>query len=314
MPDHFGPGKRQPVEAEGLAFWVHRAGESAAVVARSSSIQLTIATERLSSKLDNMNCRAPIETRVKSHVAAIPFYSHNMALTSGQSGGDFTSVSVVELLRGGPWSSVPADTIASLASRGRIVEFPAGHTVYAEADAERLAVVLLGLLRVYMHAGDGRQVTVRYVRAGDLLGVPALIAGPAPVFVQTVTPGTAFFFDVAGVRRAALVDASLAWALAEESVHRLYDVLEELAGNTFASVRQRVARHLLDLAASRSEAGRTLMALVNQQDCERRRFGPRSGSRVLAELRADGLVRTSPGRVEILDPVRMSRELLVARA
>ena len=56
--------------------------------------------------------------------------------------------------------------------------------------------VTLGLLRVYMHASDGRQVTVRYVRPGDLLGVPALIAGPAPVFVQAVTPGAAFFFDV----------------------------------------------------------------------------------------------------------------------
>ncbi len=56
--------------------------------------------------------------------------------------------------------------------------------------------MMLRLLRVYMHAGDGRQVTVRYVRVGDLLGVPALIAGPTPVFVQAVTSGRAFFFDV----------------------------------------------------------------------------------------------------------------------
>ena len=233
-----------------------------------------------------------------------------MVLRPVQSRGNFTSVSVIELLRRGPWSSVPAETIESLTSRGRAVEFPAGHTVYAEADAEGLAVVTLGLLRVYMHASDGRQVTVRYVRAGDLLGVPALIAGPAPVFVQAVTPGAAFFFDVALVKRAALVDASLAWALAEESVHRLYDVLEELAGNTFASVRQRVARHLLDLAASRSEASRTLTALVNQQDLANSVGSVREVvARVLAELRAERLIRTSPGRVEILDPVRMSRQL-----
>jgi hypothetical protein len=64
-----------------------------------------------------------------------------------------------------------------------------------------------GLLRVYMHAGDGRQVTVRYVRAGDLLGAPALIGGPAPVFVQAVTHGTAFFFDIDRVKRAARNDA-----------------------------------------------------------------------------------------------------------
>jgi len=151
---------------------------------------------------------------------------------------------------------------------------------------------------------------VRYVRAGDLLGAPALIGGPAPVFVQAVTHGTAFFFDIDRVKRAARNDASLAWALAEESVHRLYDVLEELAGNTFASVRQRVARHLLDLATSSQGESRTLTARVNQQDLANSVGSVREVvARVLAELRTEHLVRTSPGCVEILDPVGMSHEL-----
>jgi CRP/FNR family transcriptional regulator, cyclic AMP receptor protein len=223
---------------------------------------------------------------------------------------DPTPVSVVALLRRGCWAAVPIETIESLMTGGRVVNLSSGGTVYTEADAERLAVMIHGLLRVYMHAGDGRQVTVRYVRSGDLLGGPALIGGPAPVFVQAVTHGSAFFFDIDHVKRAARNDASLAWALAEEAVHRLYDVLEELAGNTFASVRQRVARHLLDLATSRLEASRTLTAVVNQQDLANSVGSVREVvARVLAELRAEHLVRTSPGRVEILDPVRMSREL-----
>jgi CRP/FNR family transcriptional regulator len=223
---------------------------------------------------------------------------------------ELAPVGVVGLLRRGCWASLPVATIESLIDGGRLVEFPAGHTVYAEADAEGLAVLLHGLLRVYMNASDGRQVTVRYVRAGDLLGVPALVGGPAPVFVQAVVSGSAFFFDVDRVKRAARSDASIAWAFAEESVHRLYDVLEELAGNAFASVRQRVARHLLDLAASRSGAGDRLTAFVSQQDLANSVGSVREVvARVLAELRAERLVRTSPGRVEILDPVRMSRQL-----
>src|SRR6476660_6120781 len=220
-----------------------------------------------------------------------------MAFRTVQSRRDLTSASVVELLQSGTWSSVPVPTIESRISRGRVVEYPAGQTVYVEADAERLAVIMLGLLRVYMPAADGRQVTVRYVRVGDLLGVPALIAGPAPVFVQAVTLGAAFFFDVAQVKRAALADASLAWALAEESVHRLYDVLEELAGNTFASVRQRVARHLLDLAASNPAAGGGLTARVSQQELADSVGSVREVvARVLAELRAEHLVRTAAGQ------------------
>jgi CRP/FNR family transcriptional regulator len=205
---------------------------------------------------------------------------------------------------------LPATTIESLIEGGRIGEFPAGFTVYSESDPEGLAVILDGLNRVYMHASDGRQVTVRYVRKGDLLGVPALIGGPAPVFVQAIVAGSAFFFDIDRVRRIAVRDASVAWALAEESVHRLYDVLEELAGNAFASVRQRVARHLLDLAASRPATGGALTASVSQQDLANSVGSVREVvARVLAELRADRLVRTAPGRVEIVDPVRLSREL-----
>jgi CRP/FNR family transcriptional regulator len=141
-----------------------------------------------------------------------------------------------------------------------------------------------------MHASDGRQVTVRYVRAGDLLGVPALVGGPAPVFVQAIAAGSAFFFDVARVKRTARSDAAIAWAFAEESVHRLYDVLEELAGNAFASVRQRVARHLLDLASSRPAAASDSTAFVNRRDREQRRLPRRSSAcpgGVSAERRAD---------------------------
>src|SRR4051812_24061882 len=123
-----------------------------------------------------------------------------MGRTPNQPRRDPTTTGLLGLLRG-CWAAVPIATIESLIDGGRIVEFPPGHTVYAEAAAEGLAVVLHGLLRVYMHASDGRQVTVRYVRTGDLLGVPALIGGPAPVFVQAVASSAAFFFDIARVKR-----------------------------------------------------------------------------------------------------------------
>jgi CRP/FNR family transcriptional regulator len=217
---------------------------------------------------------------------------------------------VVGLLRSGCWASLPIETVESLVDGGRVASLSAGYTVYAEADTGGLAVVLDGLLRVYMHASDGRQVTVRYARAGDLLGVPSLVGGPAPVFVQAIVPAIVFVFDADRVKRVARADASITWAFAEESVHRLYDVLEELAGNTFASVRQRVARHLLDLAASHPASRGALTAFVSQQDLANSVGSVREVvARVLAELRAERLVRTSPGRVEILDPVRMSRQL-----
>ena len=76
--------------------------------------------------------------------------------------------SVVDLLRRGKWASLPIATIAALVARGRSLRFVAGTTMDAEADAAGLAVVLQGLLRVCMDASDGRQVTMRYARTGDL--------------------------------------------------------------------------------------------------------------------------------------------------
>jgi CRP/FNR family transcriptional regulator, cyclic AMP receptor protein len=227
--------------------------------------------------------------------------------------GAFTSDSlgsVVQVLRDGPCATLPGETVSLLTAGGRFSEVSAGTSLYAEAEAERIAVVLRGLLRVYMHATDGRQVTVRYVRAGHLLGAPALVGGPAPVFVQALTDSSAYFMDVAHVRRVARQDAAVAWMLAEESVHRLYEILEELAGNTFASVRQRVVRHLLDLAASRPAADGALAALVSQQELANSVGSVREVvARVLHELRAAALVRTSPGRVDILDPIKLSLQL-----
>jgi CRP/FNR family cyclic AMP-dependent transcriptional regulator len=216
----------------------------------------------------------------------------------------------VSLLRDGPWASLPTEMVERLAAGGRLSDLPAGVTVYTEADAERFGVIVRGLLRVYMHTSDGREVTVRYVRRGGLLGAPALVGGPAPVFVQVLTDSAVYFMDVARVKRLAREDVAVAWVFAEESVHRLYDVLEELAGNTFATVRQRVVRHLMDLAASRPASDGRLAALVNQQELANSVGSVREVvARVLHELRAASLVRTSPGRVEILDPVRMSLEL-----
>jgi len=217
---------------------------------------------------------------------------------------------IVALLREGPCRSLPVDTVEGLAANGQHLDVPAGATIYTEADAERFAVIVFGLLRVYMHTSDGRQVTVRYVRRGGVLGAPALVGGPAPVFVQALTDSTVYFMDTAHVKRLAREDPGLAWVLAQECVHRLYDVLEELAGNTFATVRQRVVRHLLDLAASQPASDGRLTARVNQQELADSVGSVREVvARVLHELRAAALVRTFPGRIEILDPVKMSLEL-----
>ncbi|MDA8237444.1 MAG: hypothetical protein M0T75_06120 [Chloroflexi bacterium] len=47
---------------------------------------------------------------------------------------------------------------------------PAGAVVYRDEESPRL-VVVAGLLRVHLTSADGRQVTVRYARSGDVAGL-----------------------------------------------------------------------------------------------------------------------------------------------
>jgi len=145
------------------------------------------------------------------------------------------------------------------------VDLPAGTSLYYEANQPRRGLVLAGLLRVYMTAPDGRQIMVRYARAGDLVGIATIVGGPAPVNVQILTDAALLMLNVRTLQLSAQTEPLVGWLLAQETTRRLYEVLEVLAGNVFGSLRQRVARHLLDLAASRQH-GRGLVAKVTQQE------------------------------------------------
>src|SRR4029079_13180114 len=91
-------------------------------------------------------------------------------------------------------------------------------------DAPRAARVVRGLIRVFLSSPGGRQVTVRYARPGDVLGMAVLVGGPASTSVQTLEPTSAFRISARTLTRAARVDPRVSWAIAEELNRRLYGV------------------------------------------------------------------------------------------
>ena len=79
--------------------------------------------------------------------------------------------------------------------------------------------------------------------------------------------------------------------------------MQQAAINTFGSVRQRVAAHLLDLASAQQRPGGQLMARVSQQELADAVGSVREVvARVLREFRRDRLVATAPDRIHVLDP------------
>jgi CRP/FNR family transcriptional regulator len=206
-------------------------------------------------------------------------------------------------------AQLPPELAGKLREEGERVSYPAGTTVYMAGADPQAALVVRGLIRVYLSSTEGRQVTVRYARAGDVLGIAVLVGGPASTSVQTLEPTSAFRINARTLIRAARLDPRVSWAIAEELNRRLYGVLEQTAVNAFGSVRQRVATHLLDLASDRQRPQGGLVAHVSQQELADAAGSVREVvARALRDLRIAGIVATAADRIVILDPARLYAE------
>ena len=203
----------------------------------------------------------------------------------------------------GPLARYPRRVVDQWLAQAVRIETPPGTSIYQENDEPQVGLVVEGIIRLYMTAPDGRQVTVRYARPGQLIGVPALIGGPAPVSASMLTRSVVLMLPVGALRSTAHEHAEVAWLFAEEVCRRLYDSLEGLAGNAFGTLTERVCRHLLDVA-SPGPTPDTLTAEVTQQDLANAVGSSRVPvARILAELRTEGLIATHSGHIELTDPL-----------
>jgi CRP/FNR family transcriptional regulator, cyclic AMP receptor protein len=218
-------------------------------------------------------------------------------------------VDVVTAMKESFLGRLSSDLVRALLAGGLRSEYPPGTTIYREGSAPRTLLVVGGVVRVYMSSPDGRQVTVRYARRGDVLGIAVLVGGAADVGAQTLDESTLFRIDATVLRTAARSDGRVAWALAEELNRRLYENLRQTAVNAFGSVRQRVSMHLLDLASSQQGPRGPLVARASQQELADAVGSVREVvARVLRDLRLAGLVATLPDGVHILDPTALHDE------
>ena len=164
-----------------------------------------------------------------------------------------------------------------------------------------------GLFRVYYESADGRQVTIRYARPGDVLGVVGAAGGPAPVHTQALSDSTRLVMDIHTLRALAKRDPDVAWSMVEELSRMVFGLWHQLADTAFASVPQRVARHLLEIAATQQAAGAPLVARVSQQELADLAGSVREVvARALRELREDHIVVVARSGITVLDPARLA--------
>jgi CRP-like cAMP-binding protein len=122
------------------------------------------------------------------------------------------------------------------------ISVPAGALIYQEGEPPRVLVVVDGLLRVFLRAADGRQLTVRYVHEGGVVGLALVLGGPGPTSVQALTASAVAALRVDTVRSMLGSVPDVALACAEELTQQLYESLGNLCGRASRSSRTRWGR------------------------------------------------------------------------
>ncbi|HEU5036457.1 MAG TPA: Crp/Fnr family transcriptional regulator [Nocardioides sp.] len=202
----------------------------------------------------------------------------------------------------GPLSRLPAEVLTRLLDGQTVIRVAAGGILYTPGETVGLHLVVEGLIRVSMSSEEGRQVTVRYARRGDVLGVPVTVSGSAPVHAQAVTDAVAVSTRPGLLPQLAERDPRVGLWMAQELATRVDGLLHELAMNTFWPVRRRLARHLLDLAAN-AQQDQTLLINASHQELADHIGSVREVvARTLAALREDGLITANPEGIRLLEP------------
>ncbi len=187
-----------------------------------------------------------------------------------------------------------------LVGRSRVVRVPRGHILDAEYHAFA-GIVINGLLRVVGSTDNDRPVTYRNVGRGEAVGLARLVGLDDSIYVQAVTDSSVLELDLRQIAELRGRDASLALALAREVLRRLRDTSSELEVWARGSVRQRVARQLLDLAAEDRDASRTIIHINHESLADSIGSRREVVGRALASLVAVGAVRLGRGSIVILD-------------
>jgi CRP/FNR family transcriptional regulator, cyclic AMP receptor protein len=212
----------------------------------------------------------------------------------------------------GFFASLTTDLATELMSTASLVHHRRGSSLVPTSDAPWAAVVVSGMLRQYLPAGGGRQVTIRYVRAGELVGSRDTGTRRLGAEVEAVVPSDVLHLDVARIERAASYTPQVAAVLANELTNRLAHVYQVLAGTAFGTVRSRVARDLLERSGIAPAPRPGTRVRVTQQALADATGSVREVvARALKELRLLGVIETYRSHVTI---VRVDRLINEARS
>jgi CRP/FNR family transcriptional regulator, cyclic AMP receptor protein len=202
---------------------------------------------------------------------------------------------------------LPPDLAEALMRSGQQRNWRRGQTVMHQgAPCDALVVALEGRLAVTLGSSDGRDTLLRWLDAGELLGLPAVLGG-LPATVTIVAQGQARTLHVPRADFIALLHQHPEGAIAVAVLlsRRLGELFRFVERNSSRSLAQRLGFALQRLARSQGQPDGAGGVRLQVTQAELANAAGASRQRVhlaLKQLQAQGQLQLGYGWVKLLAP------------
>jgi len=152
---------------------------------------------------------------------------------------------------------LPEAELRALASRGRVRSYPPGAIIFREGGpGDSLHVVVEGSVRIVVLSATGEEATVALLGPGEFVGDLALLDGrPRSASAIASLPTKTLVVTRGDFKQWLSEQPRAALALLETLSLRVRRTDEALTDLAFLDLPQRLAKRLLNLAASQAQAG-----------------------------------------------------------
>jgi CRP-like cAMP-binding protein len=187
------------------------------------------------------------------------------------------------------------------------VDYPAGFVPFRPEDPPIAFLVERGLVRIFRSIPDGRQATVAFMHASELVGGIKIMGEHPTVSVQTVVDSTLTILQFETVRELAEIHTDLLTGIAKHLAAQLDSAFRLISIRSLGDITERLAYDVLERACRHQlGAGRLEVRATHAELAESIGSSREVVSRALKGLRAAGLVITAPGVIRITEPVRLA--------
>ena len=188
------------------------------------------------------------------------------------------------------------------------VDYPAGSVPFRPEDPPIAFLVERGLVRIFRSLPDGRQATVAFIHASELVGGIKIMGEHPTVSVQVVVDSTLTILKLQTVRELAATHIDVVSGVARHLAAQLDSAFRLISIRSLGDIRERLAYDVLERACRRQLGiGRLEVRATHAELAASIGSSREVVSRALKALRESGVVTTAPGVIRIAEPVRLAR-------